>query len=47
MASDPDPARRELQAAPPFLSWKGLYCLLAGVLLAEILLFTALTFVYR
>jgi hypothetical protein len=47
MASDLDPARSELQAAPPFWTWKGLYCLLAGVLLAEIVLFTVLTFVYR
>jgi hypothetical protein len=48
MPNEPElPARDELQAAPPFLTWTGLYCVVAGVLLAEILLFTALTLVYR
>lgn len=48
MSNEPEPpARSELRAAPPFLTWTGLYCLVAGVLLAEILLFTALTLVYR
>jgi hypothetical protein len=41
------PARRELHSAPPFLTWNGLYTLVAGVLLLEILFFIALTFVYR
>jgi hypothetical protein len=47
MPSESDQGRSELQAAPPFLTWTGLYCLVAGVLVAEILFFAALTFVYR
>jgi hypothetical protein len=47
MASEPEPARRELHAAPPFLTWTGLYCLVAVALLAEVLLFIALTLAYR
>jgi hypothetical protein len=48
MPNEPEPsARSELRAAPPFLTWTALYCLVAGVLFAEILLFTALTLVYR
>ncbi len=42
-----EPARRELHTAPPFLTWPGLYGLVAGALLAEIALFIALTLVYR
>jgi hypothetical protein len=47
MANEPEPARQELYAAPPFLSWTGLYCVVAGALVAEIVLFTVLTLVYR
>ena len=48
MPNDPEPsARSELRATPPFLTWTALYCLVAGALLAEILLFTAVTLVYR
>ena len=47
MSSESDRARSELHAAPPFLTWTGLYCLVAGILLAEIVLFATLTFVYR
>jgi len=47
MANEPEPARQELYAAPPFLTWTGLYCMVAGALVAEIVLFTVLTLVYR
>ena len=48
MADEPEPPeRRELRAAPPFLSWTGLYGFVAGALLAEIALFIALTLAYR
>jgi hypothetical protein len=47
MASEPELARRELHAAPPFLTWTGLYWVVAGALLAEIVLFIALTLAYR
>ena len=47
MANEPEPARQELYAAPPFLTWTGLYCVVAGALVAEIVLFTVLTLVYR
>jgi hypothetical protein len=48
MPSEPEVSgRSELYAAPPFLTWTRLYCVVAGALLAEILLFTVLTFVYR
>jgi hypothetical protein len=40
-------ARGELRAAPPFLSWAGFYCVVAGALLAEIALFIAITLAYR
>ena len=45
MASESE--RQELHAAPPFLTWTGLYCVVAGALVAEIVLFTVLTLVYR
>jgi hypothetical protein len=45
MANEPE--RQELHAAPPFLSWNGLYCVVAGALVVEIVLFTVLTLVYR
>jgi hypothetical protein len=41
------PAGRELHSAPPFLTWNGLYGLVVGALLLEILFFTALTLAYR
>jgi hypothetical protein len=47
MANEPAPARQELHSAPPFLTWTGLYCLVAGALLAEITLFIAITLAYR
>jgi hypothetical protein len=47
MANEPEPERQELHAAPPFLTWTGLYALVAGALVAEILLFAVLTLVYR
>ncbi len=46
MPREPD-ARGELRTAPPFLSWAGFYCVLAGALLAEIALFIAITLAYR
>jgi hypothetical protein len=42
-----EPERHELHAAPPFLTWTGLYCMVAGALVAEIVLFAVLTLVYR
>jgi hypothetical protein len=42
-----EPARRELDAAPPFLSWTGLYVILAVTLAFEIVLFAAITAIYR
>jgi hypothetical protein len=48
MAHEPEPAARgELRAAPPFLSWTSLYCVVAGALLAEIVLLIAITLAYR
>ena len=48
MPREPEPpARGELRASPPFLSWAGFYCVLAGALLAEIVLFIAITLAYR
>ena len=48
MPREPEPtARGELRATPPFLSWAGFYCVLAGALLAEIALFIAITLAYR
>ena len=48
MPREPEPAARgELRATPPFLSWAGFYCVVAGALLAEILLFIAITLAYR
>lgn len=42
-----EPVRRELDAAPPFLSWNGLYVILAVTLAVEIALFAAITSIYR
>jgi hypothetical protein len=48
MPHEPEPAARgELRASLPFLSWTGLYCVVAGALLAEIALFIAITLAYR
>lgn len=48
MPDDPaDPARRELDAAPPFLSWRALYLVVAGALLVEIAAFWVITLCYR
>jgi len=48
MPREPEPpARGELRASPPFLSWAGFYCVVAGALLAEIVLFIAITLAYR
>jgi hypothetical protein len=47
MANEPEPARHELHATPPFLTWTGLYCVVAGALVVEIVLFSVLTLVYR
>ena len=48
MPHEPEPAARgELRAAPPFLSRAGFYCVVAGALLVEIVLFIAITLAYR
>lgn len=42
-----EPLSRELHAAPPFLSWTALYLIVAGVLLADIVLLSAITLIYQ
>jgi hypothetical protein len=42
-----EPERRELQAAPPFWSWKILYLIVVATLAAEIAVFTAVTLISR
>jgi hypothetical protein len=37
------PARAELDAAPPFLSWRAIYLIVLGALAVEVLLGAALT----
>jgi hypothetical protein len=42
-----EPARRELDAAPPFWTWNILYFVVAVTLAAEVVIFTAITLIYR
>jgi hypothetical protein len=45
--SPKEPVRDELHAAPPFLTWRGIYLLVLGALAAEIAGFAALTALCR
>ena len=52
MADDPPPAageepRREMRDAPPFLSWRAIYLIVLGALAAQVVLYGALTVLYR
>jgi hypothetical protein len=42
-----EPARRELEARPPFLSWTALYVLVAVLLALELAAFALITVAYR
>ncbi len=42
-----EPARRELEARPPFLSWPALYVLVAALLALEIAAFALITVAFR
>ena len=39
--------RDELDAAPPFLTWRAIYALVIAVLVAQVALYAALTAAYR
>ena len=40
-------SRDEMRAAPPFLSWRAIYAIVLGALVAEVVLLAVLTAVYR
>jgi hypothetical protein len=46
-APPPAPARDEMHAAPPFLSWGAIYAIVLGALAAQVALYAALTAIYR
>ena len=43
----PAPAREEMHAAPPFLSWRAIYAIVLAALVAQVALYAALTAIYR
>ncbi len=40
-------ARDEMHAAPPFLTWRGIYAIVLGALVVQVAVYAALTAVYR
>ncbi len=42
-----EPARRELEARPPFLSWPALYVLVAVLLALEVAAFALITVTFQ
>ena len=42
-----DPARDEMHAAPPFLTWRGIYLIVLGALAAQVIGFAILTALCR
>jgi len=44
---DGPPAHDPLADAPPFLSWTGIYVIVLGALAGQIVLYAALTALYR
>jgi hypothetical protein len=43
----PEEQRHELRDAPPFLSWRAIYLIVLGALGAQVVLYGALTILYR
>jgi len=44
---NPAPAREEMHAAPPFLSWGAIYGIVLGALALQVAIYAVLTAVYR
>lgn len=42
-----DTSRDEMHAAPPFLTWQGIYAIVVGALVVQVALYAALTAAYR
>jgi hypothetical protein len=46
-ASAAEAPRLEMRAAPPFLTWRAIYAIVLGALGAQVILYAALTALYR